>query len=69
MLNLLTTFSQGSSYDNAFEEVYGFDMDGLNDLWQKYIIAKYQTTSDIDIPATSDFISELLSGLRVLVGI
>ena len=33
MLELLNTFKEGSSYDDALVKVYGFDMDGLNDLW------------------------------------
>jgi len=37
MLELLLAFRQGSSYDGALEKVYGFDMDGLNTLWQDYV--------------------------------
>ncbi|MFC1961978.1 peptidase MA family metallohydrolase [Chloroflexota bacterium] len=37
MFTLLKTYQEGSSYDNAFIEVYDFDMDGLNDLWQTYL--------------------------------
>jgi len=37
MLELLLTFRQGSSYDGALEKVYGFDMDGLDALWQNYV--------------------------------
>ncbi len=40
MLELLTTFSQGSGYDEALKKVYGFDMDGLNAKWREYITAK-----------------------------
>jgi hypothetical protein len=32
MLELLNTFGEGSSYDGALEKVYGFDMDGLDNL-------------------------------------
>lgn len=35
MLDLLNTFRQGSSYDGALVEVYGFDMDGLNNQWRQ----------------------------------
>jgi len=35
MLNLLSTFKQGSTYDNALEEVYGFDTAGLDNLWRQ----------------------------------
>ncbi len=37
MNQLLSVFSQGSGYDEALLEVYGFDMDDLNDLWRDYI--------------------------------
>jgi len=42
MLELLDTFKRGSSYDGALMTVYGFNMDGLNDLWQDYITAIYK---------------------------
>ncbi len=41
MLELLNTFSEGSSYDGALEKVYGFDMDGLNILWRDYVRRQY----------------------------
>jgi len=34
MLELLDVFQGGSSYDDALTQVYGFDMDGLNELWR-----------------------------------
>ena len=37
MLQLLHVFAQGSTYDNALKQVYGFDMDGLNAQWQASI--------------------------------
>jgi len=42
MFQLLTVFKQGSGYDDALEAVYGFDMDGLDSLWQVYVTDKYQ---------------------------
>ncbi len=42
MLELLTAFSRGSTYDGALNNVYGFDMDGLNIRWQEYIIGKFK---------------------------
>jgi hypothetical protein len=33
MLDLLNTFERGSGYDEALNEVYGFDIDGLNAEW------------------------------------
>jgi hypothetical protein len=41
MLELLNTFKEGSSYDAALIKVYGFDMDGLDSLWQDYVRQQY----------------------------
>jgi hypothetical protein len=41
MFELLTTFKQGSGYDDALEAVYGFDMDELDGLWREYVTGKY----------------------------
>jgi len=38
MLELLNTFHEGSGYDEALQKIYGFDMDGLNELWLSYIM-------------------------------
>ncbi len=40
MFELLNTFKNGSTYDNAFKKVYGFDMDGLNITWMNYLSRK-----------------------------
>ena len=37
MFELLNTFREGSTYDGALEKVYGFDMDGLDALWQQWV--------------------------------
>jgi hypothetical protein len=42
MAELLTVFREGSGYDDALEEVYGFDMGGLDALWREYVTDKYQ---------------------------
>jgi len=34
MLDLLTTLKQGSTYDEALTEIYGFDIDGLDAGWR-----------------------------------
>lgn len=44
MLQLLQTFSKGSGYDAALQAVYGFDLDGLNSRWQKYVYQVFQGT-------------------------
>ncbi|MFC2034606.1 peptidase MA family metallohydrolase [Chloroflexota bacterium] len=42
ILELLSNFSEGSSYNGALERVYGLDMDGLDTLWRSYVIRRYQ---------------------------
>lgn len=37
MLELLNTFKLGSTFDDAFRAVYGFDMDGLDVMWKDYM--------------------------------
>jgi hypothetical protein len=44
MLNLLALLKQGSTYDEALTEVYGFDIDGLDALWRA-------TLTDSIVPA------------------
>ncbi|MFH1381873.1 MAG: peptidase MA family metallohydrolase [Chloroflexota bacterium] len=41
MLGLLETFREGNGYDDALNKVYGFNMDGLDDRWRKYVTEKY----------------------------
>ncbi len=44
MLQLLDVFSKGSTYDGALKEVYGFDSEGLNTLWQKHVKQQFGGT-------------------------
>lgn len=37
MKQLLEVFHQGSTYDTALKQVYGFDQDGLNTIWEQNI--------------------------------
>ena len=46
MFELLNTFKQGSTYDSALERVYGFDMDGLDALWQDWVIEQNQSVEE-----------------------
>ncbi len=41
MNDLLKTFQAGTTYDGAFQKVYGFDMDGLNTQWQSWLKTQY----------------------------
>ena len=43
MLHLLNLLKEGNSCDEAMTEVYGFDQDGLDALWQKYITSQTQS--------------------------
>jgi hypothetical protein len=52
MLELLNIFRQGSTYDGALEQVYGFDMDGLNVLWRDYVVAPAPPTGEAGLQPT-----------------
>jgi len=43
MLRLLSLLKEGNSCDEAMTEVYGFDQDGLDTLWRKYITIQIQS--------------------------
>ena len=45
MLKLLTTFQQGSTYDEAFQAVYGFDIEGLNAKWKTWVALQYKSST------------------------
>ena len=38
MLDLLTLFKQGNTYDEALTEAYGFDIDGLDARWRESLV-------------------------------
>ena len=46
MVKLLDAFRQGAGYDEALNQVYGFDQDGLDSLWRKYLGIKTALISD-----------------------
>jgi len=46
MFELLNTFREGSTYDGALEKVYGFDMDGLDALWQDWVTQPEQSVAE-----------------------
>jgi hypothetical protein len=37
MFELLSTFREGAAYDDALEKVYGFDTNGLDELWRAWL--------------------------------
>lgn len=44
MVRLLQVFHQGSTYDDALKQVYGFDQDGLDIVWRQSLGAKTAST-------------------------
>jgi len=46
MLELLSSFREGTGYDAALDKVYGFDMDGLDALWQEHVTAPVQPPAE-----------------------
>ena len=55
MLNLLNTFKQGSTYDNALEATYGFDTSGLDSLWRQSLGLSAQPPSPTPTPPAALF--------------
>ena len=53
MLDLLTLLKQGSTYDEALTEVYGFDIDGLDARWRG-TLASHTVISVSRIPEQSE---------------
>jgi hypothetical protein len=43
MAELIAVFAEGAHYDDALIEVFGVDMDGMEDLWRAYIGAPPRT--------------------------
>ncbi len=70
MLELLLTFREGSSYDNALEQVYGFNMDGLDTLWQDYVAIPAQSIEKKGMhPALIETLAALATALLLTLGL
>jgi len=67
MLNLLTLFKQGSTYDEALAEVYGFDIDVLDSRWRRRLISPAVTVSlrPQSHPALTAVLSALATSLAL----
>jgi hypothetical protein len=60
MLDLLTVMAGGIDHDEAFKEVYGFDMDGLNEIWRDYVNKQYMVQNSASVlTGTGQSLSEL----------
>lgn len=71
ILELLDVFKEGSGYDDALLQVYGFDMDGLNALWRASLGLEPQPTPTPTVPlVVSDVLGiSLLLGTILIVGL
>ncbi len=71
MLELLLTFREGSSYDDALEQVYGFNMDGLDSLWQDYVTlpAAQSIEQKGPQPALTETLAALATALLLTLGL
>jgi len=54
MLDLLSILKQGSTYDAALTEVYGFDIDGLDALWRATLTSDTLVATEDGQPGTSE---------------
>lgn len=71
MNQLLKVFQQGSTYDAALKQVYGFDQDGLDTQWQSYIAATVPaptTKTSVPVPSTRNETSPVLVGILAGLG-
>ena len=53
MLNLLTLFREGNTYDEALMKAYGFDIDGLDALWREALVSPSTVAVMSQIPGSS----------------
>jgi len=66
MLNLLTLFKEGVTYDGALTQVYGFDIDGLDSRWRETLIAPVVQAELVRLhPALISVLSALAASLAL----
>ena len=70
MLELLHTFGEGRSYNEAVEKAYGFDMDGLDGLWRDYATRTAEPVEEKGThPALIGILAALAIGLLLGLGL
>jgi hypothetical protein len=71
MLDLLTLFKQGNTYDEALTEVYGFDIAGLDALWRATLTSRAVIASEAreSHPALIAVLAALATALALLVAL
>ena len=68
MLQFLDVFRGGSAYDDALLQVYGFDMDGLNELWRASLgLGPHSSVEPVSLKTGSGSYDSVLIGLGVLL--
>jgi hypothetical protein len=66
MLNLLALLKQGSTYDEALTEVYGFDIDGLDARWRATLTDSIVPAPEASLPpALLAVLAALAAGLAL----
>jgi len=66
MLNILSLLKEGNSCDDAMNEVYGFDQDGLDALWRKHITSQTQSQPRFQHVSMQDISQEKLLREEIL---
>lgn len=68
MLEILDVFREGSGYDDALLQVYGFDMDGLNELWRASLgLGPHSSGEPVSLKTGRGSYDSVLIGLGVLL--
>lgn len=66
MLRLLQLLKQGSTCNEALTTVYGFDQDGLDELWRDYITKQMHSLSEFEYPIWGKTDPENISLVTIL---
>jgi hypothetical protein len=67
MLHLLKLVKEGNTCDEALTEVYSFDQDGLEELWQQYINEQAQSQPEFEYTCLQEVSAEAILGEEILV--
>lgn len=68
MLDLLALLKQGSTYDEALTEVYGFDMDGLDACWRATLTSPVVPAPRTSLPPALIAVLAALATILILWG-
>jgi hypothetical protein len=68
MLDLLTLFKEGATYDEALSEVYDFDIDGLDARWRATLAGSTDTATRAGLHPALIVVLAALAAVLVLWG-